>query len=233
MLATNNINSENQCSPQTSCQINYDATVSSYMETTMEGNSNENTRLNSIKRFLTSIGDETSAVSSINGPSSLAKQIHGYRSAVTKYNLQNEPSEHSSLHFWKAHAEAFPAIFNLAKRFICTPATNVPSESTFSISSYLIRKERSRLSAANVSACMFLKVRMTDMCLCISSRAPKCYSSVSSTCFSLTLSESIKARLEVFLTYRINALVVKYCYNASSTNFYSSNRPVSLKLSTE
>jgi hypothetical protein len=46
----------------------------------------------------------------------------------------------------------------LPKQLVYTPATSVPAESLFSISSYLARKERTRLSAKNLAATVFLKV---------------------------------------------------------------------------
>ena len=47
-------------------------------------------------------------------------------------------------------------------RFLATPATSVPSESAFSTASYLLRKQRSRLSPLNLSYSVFLKDKMDE-----------------------------------------------------------------------
>ena len=50
----------------------------------------------------------------------------------------------------------------MAIRFLATPATSVPSESAFSTASYLLRKQRSRLSPMNLSHSVFLKDKMDE-----------------------------------------------------------------------
>jgi hypothetical protein len=46
----------------------------------------------------------------------------------------------------------------MAKQLVNTPATSVASESAFSTSAYVGRKERSRLSIENLASTVFLKV---------------------------------------------------------------------------
>jgi hypothetical protein len=54
-------------------------------------------------------------------------------------------------------------IFKMARQLVCTPATSVPAECAFSISAYVGRKERARLSVKNLSTTMFLKVSFQNI----------------------------------------------------------------------
>ena len=60
--------------------------------------------------------------------------------------------------FWKTNEFMLPSLFKLTKKLAYTPATSVPAETAFSISSQIFTKERSRLSAKNLEAIVFLKV---------------------------------------------------------------------------
>jgi hypothetical protein len=59
--------------------------------------------------------------------------------------------------FWRAYGNTFLILKRLAKKMLSTPATSVPSESCFSISSFLGRKERASLTGENLSSSVFLK----------------------------------------------------------------------------
>jgi hypothetical protein len=86
-----------------------------------------------------------------------------YRLLATKYNTNHRPSASSRLDFWKTYAFTLPVLFKMAKQLVCTPATSVPAECAFSISAYLGRKERARLSVKNLSTTMFLKVSFQNI----------------------------------------------------------------------
>ncbi|CAF4265118.1 unnamed protein product, partial [Rotaria magnacalcarata] len=62
--------------------------------------------------------------------------------------------------FWKAHGEQLPLLKGMAAVYLSTPATSVPSESAFSLSAYVGRKERARLSPENLSYSVFLKDKL-------------------------------------------------------------------------
>ncbi|UJR24314.1 hypothetical protein I4U23_027281 [Adineta vaga] len=83
--------------------------------------------------------------------------IHNYRNYVVSFNLKHKPDVTSAAVFWQAHGTNFSILSKLSKIMLSSPATSVPSESCFSISSYLGRKERSRLTGENLSASVFLK----------------------------------------------------------------------------
>ena len=53
--------------------------------------------------------------------------------------------------------DSLPLLSHLAKVHLIACATSVPTESAFSSSLYLARKERSRITGRNLSYTMFLK----------------------------------------------------------------------------
>ena len=105
-----------------------------------------------------SVGDETLLKQPMGSRSKVVEEIHSYRLVVNKYNARHQPSVSASLQFWQACATTFPNLSAMARKLIATPATSVASESAFSTSAYLGRKERSKLSSENLAASVFLKV---------------------------------------------------------------------------
>ncbi|CAF1274288.1 unnamed protein product [Rotaria magnacalcarata] len=71
-----------------------------------------------------------------------------------------QPSTVSALFFWKFHYVHLPLLLNLAKVHLDACGTSVPSESAFSCSAFVARKERSRLSPENLSYSVFLKDKL-------------------------------------------------------------------------
>ncbi|CAF1526054.1 unnamed protein product [Adineta ricciae] len=55
------------------------------------------------------------------------------------------------------HGGGLPLLSSLARRFLATPGTSVPLETAFSVSSFIGRKERCRLTPDNLSATVFLR----------------------------------------------------------------------------
>ncbi|XP_056132772.1 E3 SUMO-protein ligase ZBED1-like [Lampris incognitus] len=60
------------------------------------------------------------------------------------------------LAWWKAHEGEYPIMSNLARRFLCIPATSLLSERVFSAAGRLVTRLRSRLLPENVSMLIFL-----------------------------------------------------------------------------
>ena len=85
------------------------------------------------------------------------EELKYFKSAVQAFNDDVEPSAWSAINFWKMNKDRLPLLTHLAKIHLSTCATSVPSESAFSISSYIARKERSRLSSKNLAFSVFLK----------------------------------------------------------------------------
>lgn len=117
-------------------------------------------KLSAIEDFLQSIGEIVVTEEEKSGRAVIVEEIHNYRSLMIKFIKNHTKKAMSCFTFWQTYEFTLPFLFSLAKRYLCTPATSVPSESAFSISSYVARKERSRLSAQNLEMTMFLKVRV-------------------------------------------------------------------------
>lgn len=66
--------------------------------------------------------------------------------------LVNEP-----LKWWSLHMDEYPRISQVARKFLATPATSVPSESLFSEAGHIMTKDRTRLLPKTVSQLMFAK----------------------------------------------------------------------------
>ena len=90
----------------------------------------------------------------------LNEELKQFKAAVHEFNMKNKPSVASVLKFWKEHYIQLPLLSNLAKVHLAACGTSVPSESAFSCSAYVGRKERSRLSPENLSYTVFLKDKL-------------------------------------------------------------------------
>lgn len=60
------------------------------------------------------------------------------------------------LEFWENHQKTFPELYLLAKKYLCVPATSVPSERLFSKAGYITNDRRSRLGAKRIDQLVFL-----------------------------------------------------------------------------
>lgn len=58
--------------------------------------------------------------------------------------------------WWKAHVEERPMLSKVARKYLCIPATSVPSERVFSTSGHILSPQRSRLRNENVNMLTFL-----------------------------------------------------------------------------
>ncbi|XP_051797511.1 E3 SUMO-protein ligase ZBED1-like isoform X2 [Acanthochromis polyacanthus] len=65
-------------------------------------------------------------------------------------------ADEDPLSWWKTRKEEMPLLSKLAKKFMCIPATSVPSERIFSTSGHIACPQRSRLSTENVNMLTFL-----------------------------------------------------------------------------
>ena len=69
-----------------------------------------------------------------------------------------EPAIHPNsnpLIWWKQNAQKFPKVALVAKRFLCAPATSVPSERVFSAAGNIVNKKRCSLLPENVNTLIF------------------------------------------------------------------------------
>ena len=65
------------------------------------------------------------------------------------------------LDWWRRNDSRFPIVAQLAKRYLCVPATSVPSESVFSIPGMVVSQKRSYLKPENVDMLIFLNKNLT------------------------------------------------------------------------
>jgi hypothetical protein len=59
--------------------------------------------------------------------------------------------------FWQEHGKLLPKLSSIARKYLSISSSSVPSESAFSTSNYVLRKNRLALSSKNVKYTMFLK----------------------------------------------------------------------------
>lgn len=119
---------------------------------------NTKKKLTAMEEFLEAIGQNIVPQDDVDTRATIIEELYNYRSLIGKYISKNKTKTLSCLTFWQTYEFTLPYLFTLAKRYVCTPATSVPSEAAFSVSSYVARKERSRLSVQNLESTMFLKV---------------------------------------------------------------------------
>ena len=73
---------------------------------------------------------------------------------------KNIPRQEDPLAWWKQHALSYPHLSQLFKKYLCIPATSVPSERAFSKAGELVSKKRSNLKPSNVHMLLFLSNNM-------------------------------------------------------------------------
>ena len=64
--------------------------------------------------------------------------------------------------WWKSHSQTLPLLSRLAKTFLASPATSVPSEQVFSKAGEIINKRRSNLKKSNVDMLIFLNKNLNN-----------------------------------------------------------------------
>ncbi|CAF3424702.1 unnamed protein product [Rotaria sp. Silwood2] len=65
--------------------------------------------------------------------------------------------------FWQRYGEQMPILKAMAQKYLSAPGTSVPSESAFSSSAYIGRKERAQLSPENLSYTVFLQDKLRSI----------------------------------------------------------------------
>ena len=73
--------------------------------------------------------------------------------------FQKEPQLHhdeDALLWWRTNEARFPTLGKLARKYLCVPATSVPSERIFSTAGHVISCRRSSLTPENADMLIFL-----------------------------------------------------------------------------
>ncbi|XP_053085062.1 E3 SUMO-protein ligase ZBED1 [Pangasianodon hypophthalmus] len=80
------------------------------------------------------------------------------REEVLKYrSMAPLPLTESPLDWWKSHETELPILANLARSYLCIPATSVASERVFSTAGDIVSSQRSSLRPDCVNQLIFLK----------------------------------------------------------------------------
>lgn len=120
--------------------------------------SNENAEKSAMDLFNESVGEfHEEKRRDVNKKATIVEELLNYRKLVVQFNSKRKPDALSSVLFWQTHGNTFSILKEVAKQMLSTPVTSVSSESCFSISSFLGRKKRARLSGENLSSSVFLE----------------------------------------------------------------------------
>ena len=65
-----------------------------------------------------------------------------------------------SLQWWLDHGRHFPILSCIAKKYLCIPATSVPSERAFSGAGYIINEKQACLLPESVNSLVFLAANL-------------------------------------------------------------------------
>ncbi|XP_068122242.1 E3 SUMO-protein ligase ZBED1-like [Hyperolius riggenbachi] len=78
-------------------------------------------------------------------------------SEVSMYiSLPTISSDADPLSWWKMHRQEMPRLANVARKYLCIPATSVPSERFFSTSGHILSPQWSRMSPETLNMLTFL-----------------------------------------------------------------------------
>ncbi|XP_065140690.1 E3 SUMO-protein ligase ZBED1-like [Paramisgurnus dabryanus] len=87
----------------------------------------------------------------------VAKHITQIDAEMIKYRAETSISLNSCpLKWWKENARVYPLLSSIAKAYLSTPATSVPSERVFSSAGDIVNVQRSQLLPENVDMLIFL-----------------------------------------------------------------------------
>jgi hypothetical protein len=109
-------------------------------------------KLSRLDMFLKSVGK--SLPSNKYHPMTISEELSFYGSLCRKHHSMD------AITFWKTYGDQMPQLKAMAQRYLSTPGTSVASESAFSSSAYIARKERARLSAENLAYTVFLQDKL-------------------------------------------------------------------------
>jgi hypothetical protein len=113
--------------------------------------------LSVISAFLQSVGHDENVLR--DKRASLVDELRRYRLLAVEFTDSGE-DQVSALQFWSTYTTSLPILSSLAQRFLSTPGTSVPSETAFSASSFIGRRERCRLTPENLAATIFLRDKL-------------------------------------------------------------------------
>ncbi len=81
---------------------------------------------------------------------------------VTRYSSESSTSG-DPLAWWKANSFRYPILCHVAKKYLCVPATSVPSERAFSSAGHIVNKKRACLHPSSVNMLVFLSENLQEL----------------------------------------------------------------------
>ena len=107
-----------------------------------------------IYNMLDELDDDTVTDEGQEEESKINKEIPIYTS------LARVPGTTDPLHWWKTNSDTFPNLALLPKKYLCVPATSVPSERDFSGAGNIVIARRSSLNQSKVNQLCFLSANL-------------------------------------------------------------------------
>ena len=74
---------------------------------------------------------------------------------ISRY-IAEPTSNEKCLSWWKTMEPIFPSLAVLARKYLCIPASSVPSERIFSMAGHIVCRRRALLSPDNINMLIFL-----------------------------------------------------------------------------
>ena len=62
--------------------------------------------------------------------------------------------------WWRDNEKYFPRLSQLPRKYLCAPATSMPSECAFSVAGHVVNEKRSSLLPENVNILVFLSANL-------------------------------------------------------------------------
>jgi hypothetical protein len=103
-----------------------------------------------INNFLNKCGIGSGIIKTSSKKSPTIEQELAKLSSIPKDDYQFDS-------FWQEHGKVLPKLATIARKYLSISSSSVPSESAYSTSSYVLRKNRLALSSKNIKYTMFLK----------------------------------------------------------------------------
>ncbi|KAI7809954.1 putative zinc finger BED domain-containing protein 1-like, partial [Triplophysa rosa] len=144
----------NQSFYPTSDQQPTSSTSTSTSQSPDEGQTPPKKAKRSLASFLKASGVVSASAATTSASSSLKEAIEGELKGYL--STPNAESEVDPLGWWKVHEANFPRVSQLARKYLCIPATSAPSERAFSTGGIIVTCQRATLKPDKVIQLVFL-----------------------------------------------------------------------------
>ncbi|XP_057216122.1 E3 SUMO-protein ligase ZBED1-like [Triplophysa rosa] len=138
----------------TSDQQPTSSTSTSTSQSPDEGQTPPKKAKQSLASFLKASGVVSASAATTSASSSLKEAIEGELKGYL--STPNAESEVDPLGWWKVHEANFPRVSQLARKYLCIPATSAPSERAFSTGGNIVTCQRATLKPDKVNQLVFL-----------------------------------------------------------------------------